>query len=140
MIPRVFLGGCLLTVVFALIAGLLTVGGPDTGRRERFDNLRYQDLAHITRVLRCQNWRIRSPELPERLTVESLRSYCGGAEIAENHLTDNETGRPYQYRKTGQEFAVCAEFYDAGNTRKRQPTGMLGSSFNPDTGCVSGRI
>lgn len=141
---KVFMAGVSIAVLVAIIVGLFTVGGPDQARRDMFDQRRYEDLGEIAYALSCPNWRVRKPELPDELTLESLRSYCGGVQIAADVLLDNETGAPYVYdRKNGSEFSVCADFYDAEKTMRlgyrRYPDGVQ-TSFNPETGCVTGRV
>ncbi len=126
----------------AIVLGLLTVGGPGSAKRDRYDQLRYEDLHFLETALRCTNWRISFPKLPDDLTLDSLRSYCGGVEVDGDRLVDDETGEPYRYTKISEkEFLVCADFYDARSTiiKSRSVFGAS-SSFNPDTGCVSGRV
>ena len=145
MSHRAFAFGIAAFLLAAIILGLLTVGGPGSAKRDRYDQLRYEDLRFLETALRCTNWRILEPELPDDLTLDSLRSYCGGVEVELAGLVDDETGEPYRYTKISEkEFSVCADFYDAHNTintitKSRSDFGAS-SSFNPDTGCVSGRV
>ena len=136
--------GVAVVVFIAIIAGLFTVGGPDQARRDMFDLRRYEDLAEISYALGCSNWRVMQPTLPDELKVESLRAYCGGVEIGADVLLDNETGKPYVYERLSEsEYSVCADFYDAQKTMQlgyRRFVVGVQSSFNPDTGCVTGRV
>ncbi len=126
----------------AIVLGLLTIGGPESAKRDRYDQLRYDDLHFLETALRCANWRILEPELPDDLTLDSLRSYCGGVQVGGDRLVDDETGEPYRYTKISEkEFSVCADFYDAHDTMIKNRSAVDGrGSFNPDTGCVSGRV
>ena len=45
----------------AIVLGLLTVGGPGSAKRDRYDQLRYEDLHFLETALRCTNWRISFP-------------------------------------------------------------------------------
>lgn len=129
-------------VGIAVIIGVLTVGGPKEGRREKFDLRRYDDLRKISSALVCVNWRISQPTLPDELSLKTMRSYCGGVEIQAETLLDNETGEPYEYIRINEnQFSVCANFYDAQKAvseRYWMTQGM--SSFNPETGCATGRV
>lgn len=142
MSHRTFAFGVAVLLLAAIVAGLLSVGGPGSARRDRYDLLRYQDLRFLETALKCTNWRILEPELPDELTLESLRSYCGGVEVEPDRLLDNETGKPYRYTKISEkEFSVCADFYDANSPMiKSRSVARTSLSFNPDTGCVSGRV
>ena len=126
----------------AVVAGLFTIGGPREARREKFDLHRYDDLAFIARALLCANRRIAHPVLPEKLNVDSLRAYCSGTEVTAAQLTDKETGAPYAYtRQNDDTFSVCASFHDAKRIATLHPRGANAAfAFDPDTGCVSGRI
>lgn len=142
MSHRAFAFGVAAFLLAAIVVGLLSVGGPESARRDRYDQLRYEDLRFLETALRCTNWRILGPELPDELTLGSLRSYCGGVEVDPDRLVDDETGEPYRYTKISErEFSVCADFYDANNPiiKSRSAVGVS-SSFNPDTGCVGGRV
>lgn len=140
----VFFAGVTITVIVAIIVGIITIGGPYEGRREVFDRHRYEDLNRISTALHCRNWRILQPTLPETLSLASIRAYCGGVEIQADVLLDNETGQPYTYTRISEtEYSVCAEFYSAEKTMNQNYPiywGGYAASFNPDTGCVTGRI
>lgn len=140
---RAFYVGVIAAIVVAIIAGILTIGGPNSARRAVFDQRRYDNLRQIATALHCENWRIMQPELPYDLNLESIRSYCGGIEIQANVLVDNETSVPYTYtRISNTEYAVCAVFYNAEKAMRMSYQGYPRSnaSFNPDTGCITGRI
>ncbi len=139
---KAFFTGAAVTVLVVLVVGIFTIGGPNQGRRERFDLHRFDDLRKISDALHCQNWRILQPTLPDELNLETIRAYCGGVEIQAEVLLDNETGTPYAYSRIDEkEYSVCAEFYDAEKTM-RLSYKSYGSkfSFNPETGCVTGRV
>lgn len=140
---RLFYTAAAVAILAAIIIGILTVGGPNTARKDMFDQRRYEDLQKLSTALHCTNWRISDPVLPEVLDLENIRAYCGGVEIQADVLVDNETGIPYTYLRTNEtEYAVCAVFYDAHKAMRLNYGGYLGLgvSFNPDTGCVTGRV
>lgn len=126
----------------AVLAGLLTIGSPGEARRDRYDQRRYEDLAFLSQVLLCENLRVSSPALPEELTLEGLRSYCGGIEVLGPELIDEETGEPYSYTRSGDgEFVVCAKFRDAEKAARLHHSYLDSrSSFNPADGCVRGQV
>ena len=141
---KVFISGAAVAIIVAIVVGLLTVGGPIEARREAYDLRRYNDLARISQALWCPNLRIQRPILPNDLSLATIRAYCGGTEIQADVLWDEETQKPYRYERISEsQFSVCADFYDAEKTMRL--TGQLLSvgaqaSFNPDTGCVTGRV
>lgn len=140
---RAFYVGVTAAIVVAIIVGILTVGGPSSARQDVFDQRRYDNLRQIAAALHCENWRIMQPELPPELNLQSIRSYCGGIEIQASVLVDNETDAPYTYtRISDTEYSVCAVFYDADKAMRMSYQGFPRSnaSFNPDTGCITGRI
>jgi hypothetical protein len=141
MTARAFLY-CVAAVVFAaMVAGIITVGGPFEGRREKFDQQRYRDLTSIAQALRCQNWRSSRPVLPVELTAESLKSHCAGLVPGKDKLLDDETGEPYEYlRKNDREFSICAKFYDAEKAMRLGYRRGADSSFDPATGCMTGLV
>ncbi len=140
MNARLFLPATVAAVVAAVIVGLLIVGGPFEGRREAFDGKRYDELGLLARALLCADKGHRyGATLPEELTVETLRVHCSSAGITEDELTDDETGLPYVYQvKDGQDFSVCATFYDAERTLRLNQQAWYGATFNAETGCASG--
>ena len=142
MSSRAFVSAVACVVFIAVLAGLLTIGSPGEARRDRYDERRYNDLAFLSQALLCENQRVASPALPEELTLEGLRSYCGGIEVLGPELIDEETGKRYSYTRSGDgEFVVCAEFHNAEKVaRLRRSYPDSRSSFNPDEGCVRGQV
>lgn len=140
MTARLFLAATIAAVAAAVIGGLLIVGGPFAGRREKFDAERFNELGRLARALICEDKGVRyGSTLPEDLTVESLRVHCSSAGIGEDDLTDDETGQPYVYQvKDGRDFSVCATFYDAKRTLRLNGQSWYGATFNAETGCASG--
>lgn len=131
------------TAVAATVAiALWITGGPMSARLERLDAARYQELRELARLLRCGKQSGSSGSLPETLSVDSLRNYCGGVERHASDLTDNETGEPYSYeRLNDREFKICAKFYDTKFAERRHHyLAVPGSFFDYETGCISGSI
>lgn len=130
----------IVVVASAVVAGLLMVGGPLQGQRDKFDDQRYEELGRLARALLCnQHGQPPGSSLPDALTVESLRVHCSSAGIAADDLSDNETGEPYVYdRKNARDFSICANFHDVKRTARLNSSQLVGTLFDPETGCVSG--
>lgn len=134
--------------VAAVAAALLTVGGPMAARRLALDERRFDMLVDVANALHCKNWRVLNLELPETLTLAALREHCGSVGLGEADLLDPVTGKPFIYTRLdgGDGFRVCAEFNDAMALQGRVPANALYrdgaqmSSFDPETGCVTGRV
>lgn len=143
MSARSFLLGAVVLVLLAVLAGLLIVGSPFEARRQTLDEHRYRELAALAAAFVCPPEKM-TPVLPVELTVENLRTYCGGRNFQPPALVDDETNEPYKYaRKSEDEYAICAKFYDAGRTARltqTYPYPRTGWAFDPATGCVTGRI
>jgi hypothetical protein len=137
---KLFFALAIMAVASAVVAGLLMVGGPLQGQRDKFDDQRYEELGGLARALLCEEYgQIPNSSLPNELTVESLRVHCSSAGIAADDLSDNETGQPYVYdRKNARDFSICAKFHDAKRAARLNSHVSYGASFNPETGCVSG--
>jgi hypothetical protein len=138
MTTRAFLACVAAIVSAAVFAGIMTVGGPFEGRRERFDEQRYGDLTSLAQALRCRDWRSARPVLPAELTMESLIAHCPGPAPGRDSLVDKETGEPYVYiRKNDREFSICAKFHDAENVVRLAYRFRDNPSFDPVTGCIT---
>ena len=139
---KVLFIAAILAVCAAVITGLVMVGGPSQGRRDRFDDQRYAELGNLANALLCnQAGESRSNSLPAELTVESLRGHCSIAGITADDLSDNETGAPYVYdRRNAHDFSICATFHDARRTVDLAYSAWSAASFDPGTGCVSGSL
>lgn len=125
----------------AVLAGILTVGGPGTGRKERFDQSRHDEILRLAQAVSCSNGRFAAEALPDALTVAALREHCDGIFVRETDLTDDETGAPYTYRRlSGTKFEICAEFFDARTipVGYETPTDLV--DFDSETGCFVGRL
>ena len=142
MTGKVLFAAAILAVCAAVITGLVMVGGPSQGRRDRFDDQRYAELGRLVDVLLCDHYvHSRGSSLPAELTAESLRAHCSSAGFSADDLSDNETGAPYLYvRKNAQDFSICATFHDARRTVKLAFSDRFEASFDPGTGCISGSI
>ena len=140
MSGKLLFAASIAAVCAAVVAGLVIVGGPGQGQRDRFDARRYLELGTVARALLCElGGTIPGRSLPPELSVDALRVHCSSAGIRTEDLTDDETGQPYVYeRKSDQEFSVCASFHDARRTVQLNPQGWYGASFDAETGCVSG--
>ncbi|MDG4649333.1 DUF5671 domain-containing protein [Roseibacterium sp. SDUM158017] len=127
-------------VALAVAGAFLAIGGPQSARSDRFDRARYEDLDAIASALECAfAGEIGERALPGRLTLPAIAGHCIGARLGEATLSDDETGAPYLYRRTGEtEFLVCAEFRDAEELAASLPA--IHPGFDPATGCIAGRV
>jgi len=86
-----------------IVAGLFTIGGPQTGRMEKRDDLRQKDLRTLRQQVTCIADR-QGKVLPETITDTPgcTRS---------KPLADPVTEAPYVYEKLGpKSFRLCASF------------------------------
>jgi hypothetical protein len=118
-------------VLAAVVGGLVAVGGPDTGRRDRRDAARLDDLRRIGEALACHAEAGATPPRPAGLAEISPACLAPDA-IAD--LADPRTGRAYAIGYPAPDRAtVCADFEAAipdGGAAGWPP-------FDRDTGCVS---
>lgn len=88
--PRLALAlGLVAVVAAAVIAGLLTVGGPGTARMERLDEFRLREAGELVNAI--ERHRIFTGSLPE--TLDAMRAGPSGP----TPTHDPETGKPYHY-------------------------------------------
>jgi len=88
-------------VLVAVIVGLFVVGGPATGRAEKRDEARWQDLRHLATFAKCVAKT--SGELPETL---GPFDECG----TDIPFVDVITQNPYWYEKLSEiSFRLCAD-------------------------------
>ncbi|GGE58870.1 type II secretion system protein [Actibacterium pelagium] len=111
-------------VVLAIIGGIVTVGGPATGRMEKRDQARLSDIRALQNYVTCVA-RARDKTLPDSLD--------GNNECRrELDRTDPFDGTPYVYRKLSEtSYELCANFElpDALSTWQRP-------QLDPETGCL----
>src|SRR5690606_34129574 len=100
--PRIALAlGLAAAGAVAIVAALLSVGGPGTARLERLDERRARDLGELAGAV--ERHRVFTGRLPEAL--DEVRAGPSGPPPAR----DPETGAPYDYEVLGeQRFRVCA--------------------------------
>lgn len=139
---RALLVGLVALLALAVISGLVLTGGPFAARQDKMDLRRLEDLARLSDTLNCAADGRAVSELPEMLTLETLRNHCGGMPVLAEMLLDSETGAPYAYERLSDwEYTLCATFTDADKTSRRGRVSFDRlASFNPETGCVSGKV
>ncbi|MBW6417937.1 hypothetical protein [Celeribacter sp. PS-C1] len=113
-------------VAGVLVAGLLTVGGPEAGRIEKRDDQRYWDLIALQSQAQCLARE--AGETPA--TLDNTES-CS-LNVSEEALLPEE-GYRYLPQDDGS-FKVCAEFEDIDGLRTRQWRGDIS-----ENGCLSGK-
>lgn len=120
--PLLLLAGL---AALAVVLGLVTTGGPGTGRMERRDEARHADIGALQRHVLCRA-NAEGGQLPDDLTAVE------GCFIDPDHLADPLTGAPYRYSVIdASQYEICAEFEGPP-----QPLyNRVGGSFDPRTGC-----
>ena len=93
-------------VIVEVIAGLLTVGGPLTGRAERRDDQRRDDIRDISENIRCLT-RVAGGTIPDQPRITDR---CPEVFPA----SDPFSGEPYEYEKLSMiAYRICATFETA---------------------------
>ncbi|WP_417279239.1 hypothetical protein [Celeribacter sp.] len=115
-----------LLVAGVLIAGLLTVGGPEAGRIEKRDDQRYWDLIALQSQAQCL---ARAAGEPPATLDNTETCSLNMSEVA---LLPEE-GYRYLPQDDGS-FKVCAEFEDIDTLRTRQWRQDIS-----ENGCLSGK-
>jgi hypothetical protein len=118
-------------VLAAVVAGLLAVGGPTAGRRDRRDAARLDAIHRIADALACHADAAAEP--PRPMSLAELTPSCLAPDEAAG-LTDPTSGRPYPISYPEPDRAtVCADFEGPppdGRYAGRAP-------FDAASGCVS---
>lgn len=121
-LPAIALG---VLVAAAIVAGLLTVGGPGQGRIERRDSERLSDLHRLESYVACVA-ALGDGTLPESLDPDER---CAGSD----YLVDPFTSEPYRYEKLSETgYRICARFEQVGNV-----PGHVNPQFDRETGCMT---
>jgi len=103
-------------VVASFITGFFTVGSPMTGRDQRFDDLRIQQLRQIQSEIHNYVYDFTQPT-PTRIRPlpETLEPVASNVTYQRLSLHDPETGVPYEYIVQGNRYSLCAIFALARN-------------------------
>jgi hypothetical protein len=102
-------------VVASIIAAVIMVGGPESGRLERLDESRVDDLQSVMKAI-DRFWTDR-----ERLPA-SLQELGEDPRVRIDFL-DPGSGEPYEYRGLkGRTYELCAVFDQESRTPLRAPT------------------
>jgi hypothetical protein len=100
--PNLFIVGAGAVVTAALVAGLVTVGTPDTARKLRFDQMRLTALINLSN--RVGIYFRSHGALPATLQAAATDGW-----LIYNH--DPQTGKSYEYIvKDKNAYALCAVF------------------------------
>lgn len=125
--PILFAAVASIAVVTAVVAGISVIGSPPGVRARRLDMQRVQDLRNIATAVNAYH-RTRG-ELPDRL--DRLQE---GGKWPYVHLSDAETGRPYEYRvKDASTYELCARF-DTGSDDRVTPLAYPSSFWRHASG------
>ena len=120
---------CLTALVATMLAlALVQTGGPATGRAEKRDLARLDDLGALERFVICVARKDGQTALPDTLAPVAA---CPD----DTPRDDPFTGAPYRYaRLGGTEFRLCATFEMPARLDYRA------SQLDRETGCITGRI
>jgi len=92
-----------LLVAVGIVGGLLTVGGPEQGRKERHDSDRLSDIRTLSVYVKCLA-QDNGKRLPDEMKTNSA---CP----ASDRLSDPFTGEAYRYeRLSNDSYQICASF------------------------------
>ena len=121
----------------AMIAGILTIGGPGAGRERKLDVARADALAKVEALLRCPKQSSLRKILPIDVSYAKLRLHCAShVRIRQEDLRDPVSGHPVQYRRiSDMVYHLCADFSDPSGWHLRR-----WSKINPATGCLEGSL
>lgn len=110
-------------VLTAFVWGIFIVGSPVSGRKQRFDDRRIEDLRAISgEIMNVVYERkpydpIPTPK-PTRPVPASLEEVASQAQYQRLNITDPETGAPYEYNvSSATSYQLCATF----SFERRQP-------------------
>lgn len=100
-------------VLIAFVSGFFIVGSPASGRDQRFDDRRVEDLRAINNaiyehVYGSGRWDPSPTKLREIPTT--LEEVAESSVYQVLNITDPETGELYGYEVEGEQFRVCATF------------------------------
>lgn len=124
-----------LVVAIAVVLGLMLVGGPDTGRRDRRDAGRLTDLRLISQALVCHASGRAQPPAP--MSLAEISPACLSADRAAD-LRD-PSGADYVILRPAPDLVrVCAEFEATSGRRPEFYSGW--PPFDPATGCVGAAL
>jgi|GEM_PF-4376238 hypothetical protein len=115
-------------VISIVIAGLITVGGPEAGRVEKRDDQRYRELQDVRRQLDCL-----ARAGGESLPAEIIETETCSSALSEGALLLSE-GYRYLPQDDGN-YLLCATFEDIDKLRQRYLRGEIDSG-----GCINGTI
>ena len=121
-------------VLAAIVAGLLAVGGPDSGRRDRRDAARLGALRQIADALTCHAAAHAEPAEPRSL--EAIAPDCLAADAAAD-LVDPRTRAAFRIGYPApRRVEICADFEAA------VPPSRAGGwpPFDATTGCVTASL
>ena len=102
---RIWTAVSLVVILGAVVVGFSVLGSPRTQQLIKYDEQKVNDLQYISNEIgySFQDKQI----LPEKLLdIPVLKNYG-----QPSFLTDKQSGKPYEYRKTGDStYELCAEF------------------------------
>jgi hypothetical protein len=100
LLPSLLWGIACLTILSAIVGGLILTGGPHTGRMRRMDERRVQDLSQLKNAIE-NHFRIHQT-LPN--SIKDLKN-------VEDAITDPVSDKRYPYKRIkADSFQLCAIF------------------------------
>lgn len=105
--------GAGIIILISIILGFSVLGSPQTQRLLRHDNQKIMDLQNMQYQI-INNWQMNG-SIPEKW---------------EGMMTDSQTGKPYEYKKTGaMSFELCADFNRESMMKTNDKIRMMQTSY-----------
>lgn len=118
---KLWLGVSLIIILASIIWGFAFLGSPRTQRLIKYDNQKISDLQNLQYQV-INYWQVNGM-VPEKWTDTML---------------DIQTGRPYEYKKTGSmTFELCAEFNKGSMMNQNQYPAIRDASYPVKGGMMS---
>ena len=104
MSRKVWTGVSVIIILISIAWGFSVLGSPRTQQLLKYDEQKVNDLMNVNNEV--TNYYAQKGTLPSSLTDMSTQYYTV--------VTDSQTGKPYEYEKTGNAaYNLCAEFNNA---------------------------
>lgn len=117
---RVWAGITLAVILTSIVLGFTVLGSPGTQRLIKYDNQKISDLQNL-------QWQI----------MNYWQTYGMIPEGWTNMMTDHQTQKPYEYKKTGDlNFELCAEFNHKSMMNQKQSLTLMQTEYPTKEGVM----
>lgn len=111
----------------AVVAALLTVGGPETGRQEQRDKIRIKDVHKMSKFVKCLAEQAEDQQLPDHLPEQQ--------ECLSQEFTYKLDPPPRYEKLDANNFRICVTL-EQPDRLPNNNTYDYGSSYDPGTQCL----